>query len=303
MLLDVRLEALRDIPGPRLFPLFLFQLACQGPASFPEGFHLFLVARRLRGDGGLFFREPLEGRLEAFHLFAQVLYLEKAALHVLLFTLEVDLQLPDDVVGEGELALLCLELLPDRRSISFLLEYLFLEVCLPLADLCHALDELRVPVEEELSVYLVQSVGQFLVRLPSLPFLLRLAERSGDLPVYVVDAFQVRRRLFHAVHGVPFLLLEPRYPACLFDDDAPLGGFHADQGLDASLLDDGVGIRAKARSQEGVLHVLQSDDLAVEGIFVRAVPVYPSLYDELPVPSVRSRVTSAMLTGLFPLLP
>jgi hypothetical protein len=35
------------------------------------------MARRFSGDGGLLFREPLEGPLKGFHLLAQVLYLEK----------------------------------------------------------------------------------------------------------------------------------------------------------------------------------------------------------------------------------
>ena len=87
-----------------------------------------------------------------------------------------------------------------------------------------------------------------------------------DLEDDVVDACQVLLGgLELQLRGSPAGLVF-RDPGCFFDQLAPIGRTRAEDLADFALLDDGVGLHADAGVHQQILHVLQSDDFAVDEV-------------------------------------
>ncbi len=116
--------------------------------------------------------------------------------------------------------------------------------------------------------------AQLVAQLPVAPRLGRLAlERSAllvDFEHDVVDASQVLLRRFELqLRGAParFVLGDPRG---LFDELPPVGRARAEDQPDLSLLDDRVGLGAKARIHQQLVHVAKPADLTVDQVFALA---------------------------------
>ena len=86
----------------------------------------------------------------------------------------------------------------------------------------------------------------------------------------VVDAGQVELGVFQPSFGQPLARFVLGDAGSLFNDGAAIGGLAAEDLADASLLDDGVGLGAKAGAHEDVLNVAQAAELAVQQIFAFA---------------------------------
>ena len=86
----------------------------------------------------------------------------------------------------------------------------------------------------------------------------------------VVNASQVKLGVLEARFGQSLLGLEFRNPRSLFQNRAAIGGTAAEDLPDASLLDEGVRLRAKAGAHEQFLNVAQAAELAVQQIFAVA---------------------------------
>src|ERR1019366_9429069 len=83
----------------------------------------------------------------------------------------------------------------------------------------------------------------------------------------VVDASQIQLGVFEASFCEALAGLELGDAGGLFDDGAAVGRFAAEDLSDATLFDDGVGLRPEARSHEDVLNVAQTAEFSVEQVF------------------------------------
>ena len=86
----------------------------------------------------------------------------------------------------------------------------------------------------------------------------------------VIDAGQVLLGVFEARFGQPLLGLELGDAGSFFDDGAAVGGTAAQDLPDASLLDQGVGLRPQTGAHEEFLNIAQAAELAVQQVFAFA---------------------------------
>ena len=129
------------------------------------------------------------------------------------------------------------------------------------------LRELAGQHNAQLGAHLVAQAGVAfgLRRLP-----LQRVHLARDFVENVVDARQIELGIFQARFRQPLARFVFGYAGGLLDDGAAVGGLAAEDLPDPSLLDDGVGLGAKARAHEDVLNVAQAAELAVQQILAFA---------------------------------
>src|SRR5450755_1238163 len=97
--------------------------------------------------------------------------------------------------------------------------------------------------------------------------------RAVDLGDDVVDAQQVLARQLHLAFGLLAALLVFGDAGRLFQEHASVFRACADDLTDATLLDDGVGLRADARAQEQLGDVAQANLRLVKQVLARPIPI------------------------------
>ena len=121
----------------------------------------------------------------------------------------------------------------------------------------------------ELEVLELAAIGDVALGLGRLA--LERAEVSLDLRDDVADAQQVLLRHLHLPLGLLLPALELRDAGGLLDEEAAVLRLRADDEADLALLDDRVGLRPDARSEEEVGDVLQADGRLVDQVLAVAV--------------------------------
>ncbi len=141
------------------------------------------------------------------------------------------------------------------------------DLLLQRACLGFQLRELAGQYDAQLVAHLVAQFGVTfgLRRLP-----LQRIHLPRDFVEDVVDACQVQLGVFQSRFGQPLARLVLGDAGRLFDDGAAIGRLAAQDLADASLLDDGVGLGAKAGAHEDVLNVAQAAELAVQQVLAFA---------------------------------
>ena len=93
---------------------------------------------------------------------------------------------------------------------------------------------------------------------------------ARDFVKNVIDAGEILSGVFEAGFRQPFAGLELGDAGGLFDDGPAIGRLAAQDLPDASLLNDGVGLRPQAGAHEDVLNIAQAAQLAIQQVFALA---------------------------------